>query len=182
MPTPKKPKSQHRASGRPSSYRAEYAEQAEKLCLLGATDAEMAGFFGVVEATINNWKNDHPEFLESLKSGKVLADANVAHRLYCRAMGYEHESVKIVADANTGKELTVPFTEHYPPDTTAGIFWLKNRRPTEWRDKQAIEHSGTVHNTGVLAVPLAGDAAQWGIAAAAQQAHVGKVAPDEPVQ
>jgi hypothetical protein len=128
--------------GRPSKYREDFAEQARKLCMLGATDAEIADFFGVAESTVNNWKQQHPDFLESLKSGKSFADANVAHSLYRRATGWEHDAVKIVADAKTGDSLLVPYVEHYPGDTTAQIFWLKNRRPDLWRDKQNIEHSG----------------------------------------
>ena len=126
---------------RPSSFKPEYAEQAEKLCKLGATDKEMADFFAVSEQTINAWKQAHPEFLESLKKGKMLADANVADRLYSRAMGYSHDAVKI-AVSPAGEHHQVPFTEHYPPDTTAAIFWLKNRRPDQWRDKIQQEHSG----------------------------------------
>jgi hypothetical protein len=130
-------------AGRPKgsdTYRPEYAEQAEKLCRLGATDAEMADFFGVDEQTLNNWKQTHLDFFESLKRGKVEADANVATRLYQRAMGYSHQAVKTFNDG--GKEMRVPYTEHYPPDTTAAIFWLKNRRPEQWRDKAHQELSG----------------------------------------
>lgn len=127
--------------GRPTSYRAEYAEQAEKLCKLGATDAEMADFFGVAESTIYAWKLAEPEFSEAIKKGKLLADANVADRLYQRAMGYSHDAVKIAASPS-GEHVAVPFTEHYPPDTTAAIFWLKNRRPDQWRDKQVQEMTG----------------------------------------
>jgi hypothetical protein len=81
--------------GRPSSYVARYAEQAYKLCLLGATDKEMADIFGISESTLNLWKQVHPEFSESITRGKHDADANVAERLYQRAMGYSHEAVKI---------------------------------------------------------------------------------------
>lgn len=130
------------AGGRPSSYKPEYAEQARKLCRLGATDKELADFFGTSEQTINAWKKAHPGFLESLRAGKELADAEVADKLYRRATGYEHEAVKIVADAKTGAEHVVPYTERYPPDTTAAIFWLKNRRPDLWRDKVQNEHTG----------------------------------------
>lgn len=126
--------------GRPSSFKPEYCEQAEKLCKLGATDKEMADFFGVSEQTVNSWKQQHPEFFESLKRGKALADANVAERLYQRAMGYSHEAVKIMQ--YEGSPVVVPYTEHYPPDTTAAIFWLKNRRPDVWRDKVQNEHTG----------------------------------------
>lgn len=126
---------------RPSSYRPEYADQAEKLCKLGATDKEMADFFGVAESTLNLWKLNEPEFSESLKKGKVLADANVASRLYSRAMGYSHDAVKIAVSPD-GTHASVPFTEHYPPDTTAAIFWLKNRRPDQWREKSTHEMTG----------------------------------------
>lgn len=120
---------------RPSKYNQDYPKQALKLCRLGATDKELADFFGVAESTLNKWKEDHPEFSESLKEGKALADAEVADKLYKRATGYEHAAVKIVANANTGQEHIVNYTERYPPDTTAAIFWLKNRRPDLWRDK-----------------------------------------------
>ncbi len=70
-----------RPRGRPTRYKAEYTEQAFKLCLLGATDANLADFFEVSEKTINTWKDAHPEFLQSLKAGKDEADANVGERL-----------------------------------------------------------------------------------------------------
>lgn len=120
--------------GRPSKYKAEFAEQARKLCLLGATDAEMADFFGVTEQTVNAWKAAHPDFLESITQGKILADAEVADKLHQRAMGYSHPAVKIFN--NQGVELVVPYTEHYPPDTQAASLWLRNRQSKKWRDKQ----------------------------------------------
>lgn len=134
--------------GRPSSYKPEYAEHARKLCLLGATDAQLGDFFDVDERTINNWKDAHPEFFQSLKAGKEKADALIAYSLYHRALGYKHDAVKIltVADGNNaGSHVEqVPYVEHYPPDTTAAIFWLKNRRPDLWRDKTETEHTGTL--------------------------------------
>jgi TPP-dependent trihydroxycyclohexane-1,2-dione (THcHDO) dehydratase len=113
-------------------------EQAYKLCLLGATEERLADFFGVTTSTITNWKNTHPEFLAALKEGKDEADSNVAKSLYRRAMGYEHKAVKIVADAKTGTEHIVEYVERYPPDTTACIFWLKNRQRKDWRDRQEL--------------------------------------------
>lgn len=129
---------------RPSKYNPDYPKQTLKLCRLGATDKELADFFGVAESTLNKWKEDYPEFSESLKEGKGLADAEVADKLYKRATGYEHAAVKIVANANTGQEHIVNYTERYPPDTTAAIFWLKNRRPDLWRDKTEQQLSGHV--------------------------------------
>lgn len=138
-------------AGRPTEYKEDYAEKAYKLCLLGATDKQLADFFEVSEQTINTWKQAHPEFLESLRLGKDEADANVANSLYRRALGYSHDAVKIVANATTKEEHIVPYTEHYPPDTTACIFWLKNRQKNKWRDKTEQEHSGSVT---ISATPL----------------------------
>ncbi|NMX39371.1 terminase [Pseudomonas veronii] len=128
-------------AGRPTAYKPEYAEQAKKLCALGATDAEMANFFSVAISTINLWKIKHPEFSESLNLGKEVADKRVVEALYQRAMGFSHEDTDIrVVD---GAIMETPMIKHYPPDTTAAIFWLKNRRPDEWRDKVDLAHGGT---------------------------------------
>jgi cell fate (sporulation/competence/biofilm development) regulator YmcA (YheA/YmcA/DUF963 family) len=131
--------------GRPSSYKPEFADHAQKLCKLGAIDRELAEFFGVSEKTINSWKQEHAEFLQSIKEGKLFADANVASRLYQRAMGYEHPEVHV---SNYQGEITLtPLIKHYAPDSTAAIFWLKNRRPEQWRDKTeqqiTVKHAAT---------------------------------------
>jgi hypothetical protein len=126
--------------GRPSAYRPEFPEQAEKLCRLGASDKEMALFFNVSERTLNTWKISHPDFLQSLKRGKELSDTEVADRLFNRAIGYSHPDVHI--SNYQGLVTITPITKHYPPDTVACIFWLKNRRPDLWRDKVTQEISG----------------------------------------
>lgn len=134
-------------AGRPTDYREGYNEQARKLCLLGHTDAELARYFEVEESTINNWKIAHPQFLESIKEGKENADANVSASLYHRALGYSHPDVEIkVLDGTIAK---VEVIKHYPPDPTSAIFWLKNRQPKKWRDKQEVEHSGEVSNPSI---------------------------------
>ena len=125
--------------GRPSSYRPEFAEQAYKLSLLGATDGVMADFFGVSEVTFNAWKHRDLQFLEAITRGKLMADAVIAESLYHRAKGYSHESVKIFN--NDGVALIVPYTERFPPDTQAASLWLRNRQPRLWRDKQEFEHT-----------------------------------------
>ena len=126
-------------TGRKSSFKQEYIQLAENYALLGATDAEMADFFGVSEQTLNTWKKKYPEFLESLKKGKAVADAKVASRLYSRAIGYDAKATKFAT--NEGKITDkVEYIEHYPPDTTAAIFWLKNRQPGKWRDKKEVEN------------------------------------------
>lgn len=124
--------------GRPTRYKSEYVEQARKLCLLGATDEALADFFSIAVSTLNKWKKDHPEFMESLKSGKQIADANVAQSLYNRALGYTTKETKIASfEGRITDKLDVD--KHYPPDPTSAIFWLKNRQPALWRDKPAEE-------------------------------------------
>ena len=134
--------------GRPSKYKEEYNEQAYKLCLLGATDAKLADFFDVTEQTINNWKIEFPEFFESLKKGKVIADATIAEGLYNRAKGAVinvQQAIKLKDSQfnSEGRKISeeerievVDLIQEVPPDTAAGIFWLKNRNPKMWRDKR----------------------------------------------
>lgn len=127
------PKTEKKGRGRPSDYRPEYAEQARKLCLLGATDKQLADFFETSEQTINAWKHAHPDFLESLRAGKMMADAEIADALFHRAKGYSHEEDKIFQ--YEGAPVIVPTTKHYPPDPQAIALWLKNRQPDRWREK-----------------------------------------------
>lgn len=148
-------------AGRPTVYKKEYNEQVQKLCRLGATDKEIADFFNVVESTVNLWKTQYPEFSESIKAGKIDADANVAQRLYERAMGFEHDSeeIKVVSVGNNGGSEVerVPIRKVYPPDSTAAIFWLKNRRPKDWRDKQEVEQTSTIKDERIDASKLTDD-------------------------
>ena len=127
-------------AGRPTDYKDEYCEQVEKLCRLGATDKEIADFFDIAESTLNNWKSEHHEFMESLKKGKMIADAEVADKLFKRATGYSHDEVDV--KMYEGEIILTPLIKHYPPDTTAAIFWLKNRQRDKWRDKQETELTG----------------------------------------
>lgn len=124
--------------GRPSKYQPEYAEQAEKLCLLGATDDQIADFFGIATSTLYEWKHRHPEFSESLKSGKAESDTRVERSLYQRAVGFEQDEVKIFMPAGADDPVYAPYRAKHPPDVTACIFWLKNRKPEEWRDRQEL--------------------------------------------
>jgi len=126
--------------GRPKTFRKEFVSQAKKLAELGATDMEIADFFEVSVRTLHRWKNSEPKFCHSLKAGKEEADSRVERSLFQRATGYEQESVKIFMPAGADEPVYAPFREAIPPDTTACIFWLKNRRSDEWRDRH--EHTG----------------------------------------
>lgn len=124
-------------AGRPSKYKPEFAKEAAKLCKLGATDAQLADFFEVSISTITLWKVKHAEFSASVKVPKAAADERVEQSLYRRAMGYEHDETDIrVID---GQVVMTPIRKYYPPDSTAMIFWLKNRRPDDWREK--VDHT-----------------------------------------
>ena len=127
---------------RPTKYKEEYVTQAEKLCRLGATDIEVADFLEVDVRTLYRWKGEHEEFCQALKAGKEISDERVERSLFSRATGYEHDEVDIRVVA--GELVQTPIRKFYPPDTTAAIFWLKNRKPSDWRDKTETEHSGTV--------------------------------------
>lgn len=129
-------------AGRPTKYKAEYAEQTYKLCLLGATDKEIADFFEVAESTINEWKLEHEEFSESIKKGKLPADAEVASSLYKRATGYKVDTVKVFQFQ--GEPIIVPVVEEIAPDTGAAMAWLKNRQSSRWRDKHDHEVTGNL--------------------------------------
>lgn len=113
----------NKGGGRKTLYKPEYAALAQKLCDFGATDDEMAQFFEVTERTLNQWKLAHPEFASSLKMSKETSDDRVQRSLYQNAMG---------------------------GNVTAQIFWLKNRRRNDWRDRHEIDHSGTMTVEGVV--------------------------------
>jgi len=127
------PQGKKGAGGRPSKYKPEFAKQAKFLADKGCTDPEVATFFEVALSTVSLWKLKHPEFSEALRLGKAEADSRVERALFERATGYQHPDVHI---SNYQGEVTVtPLMKHYPPDSTAMIFWLKNRKPEQWRDK-----------------------------------------------
>lgn len=124
---------------RKSLWKPEFIDQAKSLCLLGATDIEIASFFDVSKTTFDNWKRKTPELREALKAGKMTADAKVAKSLYQRAIGFSQQEVDIRVIA--GKVVQTIYTKKYPPDTTAQIFILKNRHPEMWNDRRAPDMS-----------------------------------------
>lgn len=144
-------------TGRPSAYKDTFPIDAEKLCRLGATDEELAREFGVATSTFYEWKKLYPEFSEAIKRGKTVSDYQVADRLHQRAMGFEFDEAHPVKlkeiKYENGKKVaereyveTVMVHKVVPPDTTAAIFWLKNRRSGDWRDKHEIAHTHTHTN------------------------------------
>src|ERR1700677_2671292 len=125
------------ALGRPPSYKAAFAVQAKEWCERGATDAEIARNLNVTTTTLYRWKTQYLDFCQALKSGKDVADERIERSLYHKAIGYTFESEKIFQ--HDGEIIRAKTIEHVPPDTTACVFWLKNRRPDQWRDKSFAE-------------------------------------------
>jgi len=155
---------QEKLGHRPSMYRGEQSDlQAYKLALLGATDKQMADVMCISVETLVRWRNEYPTFCQSIINGKDEADARVAESLLNRALGYEHADVHISVfrDKETGEveKVITPITKHYPPDTTACIFWLKNRQRDHWRDVSRREITGPdngpiKHNVNLLTLDL----------------------------
>ena len=114
----------------------------------GLTDEQIARNMGISPSTLYEWKKKYPEISEVLKKGKEVVDRQVENALLKRALGYDYEEVKtLIEDVDGKKKKKVEKTvKHIAPDVTAQIFWLKNRRPDKWRDKQDIEHSGAIKN------------------------------------
>lgn len=118
-------------------YAPHYKHQAYKLALLGATNKELADFFHVSEATFEKWGERHPDLRESVRDGRKLADAEVAEKLYQRALGYNCPETHIIK--LNGEIVLQEVTKHYPPDPASMRLWLTNRQPELWRNKMGLE-------------------------------------------
>lgn len=123
-------------AGRPTKYSAEFAEHAKALATNGATAWEIARALGVTKSTIYDWAAAYPEFSDALRVGREIADNRVERSLYERAVGYEFDAVKIMS--YEGSVIVEPYVEHVPPDPNAAKFWLMNRQPDKWREKQSL--------------------------------------------
>lgn len=107
----------------------------------GLTEEQIAENMGIARSTLGEWKKKYPDISDTLKRGKDVIDRQVENSLLKRALGYEYEEVKRVYEGETLKEETIT-KKIVVPDTTAQIFWLKNRKPDKWRDKPEVMKSG----------------------------------------
>ena len=131
------------AMGRPSKYNPKYhVPWAKSLAMEGKTDEEIADRLGIARSTLSKWKSENKEFAEALEIGKESADAEVELSLYKWAIGYRYKEKKVIVqmdkDGNQMPARIETVEKEIVPDVTAQIFWLKNRKPDKYRDKQDI--------------------------------------------
>lgn len=117
----------------------------------GLTDEQIAKNIGIATSTLYEWKKRFEELSEALKRGKEVVDILVENALLKKALGYRY-----LEETNT-KEGIVTLEKFAHGDVTAQIFWLKNRKPNEWRDKQQVEHSGNISNEVVIEIGVEED-------------------------
>ena len=100
----------------------------------GLTEEQIADNMGISRSTLSEWKNLYSDISDTLKRGKEVIDRQVENALLKRALGYEYEEVSEKYELGILTERKVT-KKQVVPDTTAQIFWLKNRKPSDWRDK-----------------------------------------------
>lgn len=113
-------------------------ELAEQYARDGLINKEIADKLGISTSTLYNWQKKYVEFSEALKKGKQVVDAKVEKALLKRALGYDYEEIKVTVN-ESGQKKVEKTKKQVRPDTTAQIFWLKNRLPDKWRDKRNVE-------------------------------------------
>lgn len=129
--------------GRKKKYDESFPQQALELAEKGLNNKQISKKLGICKTSFYDYQKEFPEFADSLKKGKEPADDNVENALYIRAVGYDYEEQvteeRISEDGTQHTTVVRTLKKHMPGDTTAQIFWVKNRRPKEWRDARNIE-------------------------------------------
>ena len=111
----------------------------------GLIDEQIAHNMGITTKTLYEWKNKYGEISEALKKGKEVIDRQVENALLKRALGYTYDETTYEDGVETKR-----VTKEVAPDTTAQIFWLKNRKPAEWRDKIEQQQTVMIQDDGFL--------------------------------
>lgn len=118
-------------------------QEVQRMAMLGLTNEQLAYVFGVSTTAIDNWIKNDKEFRGAIRDGKEVADKRVERSLFERATGYNHDSEKIFC--HNGQIVRASYVEHYPPDVTACIHWLKVRKPSEWREVNELVVRNYLH-------------------------------------
>lgn len=121
----------------------------------GLTDEQISNNLGIATSTFYEYKNKYSEFSESLKKGKEVIDYEVENALLKRALGYEYKEITKENIWNKEKQIyemvvTKEVTKQVIPDTTAQIYWLKNRKPKQWRDKIETESNTNIQRVQII--------------------------------
>lgn len=125
----------------------------DKLTLLegwsrdGLTNEQIANNIGINVKTLYEWKNKESNISNALKKGKEVVDIEVENALLKRALGYKYDEVTYENGVETKR-----VTKEVQPDTTAQIFWLKNRKPKNWKDKQNSENTSDDVNNRIIKI------------------------------
>ena len=116
----------------------------------GLTDEQIAHNMGISRSTLNEWKKKYPDISDTLKKGKDVVDIQVENALLKRALGYKYKETTKELTKSGFMMVTKEVIKEVVPDTTAQIFWLKNRRPDKWRDKPVVVESDVYEDDGLL--------------------------------
>lgn len=119
--------------GRKTCFNEKISETITRLIEEGKTEEQIARIVGVSRTTLRNWKGQFPEFLIAVREAREVADELVEASLFRRAVGYFHPETKVFCQ--NGEIIEHEITKYYPPDTQAGMFWLRNRQAERWKEK-----------------------------------------------
>lgn len=132
--------------GRRTKYKKNFPKRAYEYALKGLSDQQIAKNLNISVGQFYEYKKKYPEFTEAIKNGKAPADEEIENRLYSRAIGYDYEEtsteVEVGKDGQARATKIKTIKKHMAPDVAAQIFWLKNRKPSEWTDKRINEVGG----------------------------------------
>lgn len=120
----------------------------------GLTDEQIAHNIGIRRETLYTWKKEHPNINNALKKGKEVVDRQVENALLKNALGFEYEETKTIIEISPDgekKQRVEKIKKYSPPNSTSQIFWLKNRKPAEWRDRRETEITGNLNVANIAA-------------------------------
>lgn len=126
-------------AGRKATFREGFLPNIERLASKGATLTMIAEYLGVSRATLFNWKTQRQDVAEALSAGEAMADQNVERAMYMNAVGSVRRKAEKIHVTKDGSVIRVPYVERFKPDVDAGRFWLTNRLPDKWRNKQETD-------------------------------------------